>query len=306
MWNAITATAPGAQALFDVTGAGVGAAIARTAGAPAEFTYDNPSTSGDDERLLDDAQDIGFQSATTTWTVSGLEAGIYTTYTYAWAPDNIAYVTTVNGTSVGGAWPGHLQVGITHAVHTFAVAAGGTIVLVLQATAGYGSFNGLQIVKTETPVSWYCFGDGSGTACPCGNAGNLSNGCASATNPMGAHLSGSGLASLAVDTFVLTGTGMSNSSALYFQGTQRVNGGNGFVFGDGLRCAGGAIVRLSTKANVNGSSVYPDVGDLPVSVRGLNAAGNVREYQCWYRSATPFCTPETFNLTNAVEVTWIP
>jgi hypothetical protein len=33
----------------------------------------------------------------------------------------------------------------------------------------------------------------------------------------------------------------------------------------------------------------------------------VRVYQCWYRNADPvFCTVATFNLTNAVQVTWTP
>jgi hypothetical protein len=35
--------------------------------------------------------------------------------------------------------------------------------------------------------------------------------------------------------------------------------------------------------------------------------GCIRTYQCWYRNADPlFCTASTFNLTNGVEVTWIP
>jgi hypothetical protein len=179
-------------------------------------------------------------------------------------------------------------------------------VLTLTATSGYGSFNGLQLVKMQTPVTSYCFGDGSGSACPCANTGQAGNGCASSVNPAGAHLAGSGLASITIDTFVLTGSGMPDSSALYFQGTQRVNGGNGAVFGDGLRCAGGGTVRLKTKPNSGGTSSYPVAGEVPLSVRGANVAGNVRDYQCWYRNAGFFCTSETFNLTNAVELTWIP
>jgi hypothetical protein len=99
---------------------------------------------------------------------------------------------------------------------------------------------------------------------------------------------------------------MPNSSALYFQGTAQTAAGAGVQFGDGLRCVGGTIVRLGTKTNVNGTSSYPGAGDLPVSVRGMNSAGNVRDYQCWYRNAANFCTPTTFNLTNGVEATWTP
>jgi hypothetical protein len=115
------------------------------------------------------------------------------------------------------------------------------------------------------------------------------------------------LASISADTLVLTGSGMPNAAALYFQGTAQVAGGNGAVFGDGLRCVGGTVTRLGTKTNVGGTSQYPEAGDASVSVRGMNAAGNVRDYQCWYRNADPvFCPPATFNLTSAVELTWQP
>jgi hypothetical protein len=105
---------------------------------------------------------------------------------------------------------------------------------------------------------------------------------------------------------VLTGTLMPNSSVLYFQGTAQTAAGAGSIFGDGLRCAGGTIIRLGSKTNVGGSSSYPTVGNVPISIKGANVAGNVREYQCWYRNAAVFCTPSTFNLTNGVETTWSP
>jgi hypothetical protein len=79
----------------------------------------------------------------------------------------------------------------------------------------------------------------------------------------------------------------------------------GSVFGDGLRCAGGVVIRLGTKTNVAGTSSYPS-GSQPISIKGANAAGNVRMYQCWYRNAAAFCTPSTFNLTNGLQATWSP
>ena len=42
---------------------------------------------------------------------------------------------------------------------------------------------------------------------------------------------------------------MPSSSALYFQGTMELAGGLGTAFGDGLRCAGGSVIRLGTKGN---------------------------------------------------------
>ena len=157
-----------------------------------------------------------------------------------------------------------------------------------------------------TSVPAFCSGDGTATACPCGNAGASGNGCASTVSASGAHLAGSGSASMSNDTFVLTGSLMPNSSVLYFQGTSQLNGGAGLVFGDGLRCVAGTILRLGAKTNAGGASSYPGAGDVPISVKGANAAGNLRQYQCWYRNAAPFCTPSTFNLTNGVETTWNP
>lgn len=162
-----------------------------------------------------------------------------------------------------------------------------------------------QIVAAPA-ASAYCFGDGSGTPCPCGNAGLAGNGCASSVNLSGAHLNAAGFASLACDGLVLIGSGMSNAAVLYFQGSQQEASGAGSLFGDGLLCASGSLIRLSSKINVAGISRFPASGDVPVHVRGLINAPQTAEYQCWYRNAAPWCTPATFNTTNGVHVTWVP
>jgi hypothetical protein len=41
-----------------------------------------------------------------------------------------------------------------------------------------------------------------------------------------------------------------------------------------------------------------------VSVRGGVTVPGVRTYQTWYRNASPFCTPSTFNLTNGLSILW--
>jgi len=150
------------------------------------------------------------------------------------------------------------------------------------------------------PPTAYCFGDGTGAACPCANNGAAGNGCASSVNANGGNLASSGTASISADTLTLLGTGMPNSSALYFQGTTQIAS----AFGDGIRCAGGTVIRLGTKQNLGGASQYPTGGDQTISVRGMCAAGDVRNYQCWYRNAAAFCTVSTFNLTNGLNVTW--
>ena len=148
----------------------------------------------------------------------------------------------------------------------------------------------------------FCFGDGTGAACPCANNGTAGNGCANSINANGANLTATGSASIANDTFALQGSGMPNSNALYFQGTTQIAS----AFGDGLRCAGGSVIRLGTKSNVAGASTYPVAGDQTISVRAALVAGDVRNYQVWYRNAAVFCSASTFNLTNGLNVVWQP
>ncbi len=155
------------------------------------------------------------------------------------------------------------------------------------------------------PFPTFCFGDGTGTQCPCGNdsATGSEAGCQSSIGS-GGRLTATGHAALSADTLALHGSQMPNSSALYFQGTTQSAGGAGTVFGDGLRCASGSIVRLGAKVNALGVSGYPGVGEPTVSAKGAITAPGVRTYQVWFRNAAAYCTPSTFNLTNGVEITW--
>jgi hypothetical protein len=177
------------------------------------------------------------------------------------------------------------------------ISAGSTAYLI-RADTGTGS--------TGTP---FCIGDGvtPHTACPCANNSATADavGCLSSL-AIGGKLRGVGNASIGTDTFVLNGSQMPSSSCLYFQGTIQQNAGNGSAFGDGLRCAGGAIIRLKTQTNVAGISSYPAAGDPSIHVKGSVAAPGTRTYQAWYRNAAAFCTVSTFNLTNGLDVTWGP
>jgi hypothetical protein len=172
--------------------------------------------------------------------------------------------------------------------------------------SGYSS-GGAVLWVSSMNGSVLCSGDGSGTACPCGNnaAPGANTGCLSSLG-VGGKLIAAGVPSVSADTLALLGTQMPNTSMLFFQGTAQVNGGLGSAFGDGLRCAGGTVTRLGTKSGVGGAGHYPVAGDATISVKGVDAPGNVRIYQCWYRNAAAFCQPDTFNLTNAVSVTWTP
>ncbi len=171
-----------------------------------------------------------------------------------------------------------------------------------------GAIDAFVRTSPATVGTAYCAGDGSATACPCGNFGSLGSGCASSISAQGGHLFAIGTPSVSADSLVLRGEGMSQSFATYFQGTAQTDGGLGLVFGDGLVCAGGTVIRLGAKLSPGGISSYPAVGDQPVSVRGQIPVGGgvTRAYQGWYRSAAPFCTPSTFNFTNGILVAWQP
>ena len=177
--------------------------------------------------------------------------------------------------------------------------------------AGPGAFLDLQpqdvTIELPAPGTVFCFGDGSGVACPCGN-GSTPAAQAGCLNSLGsaATLRATGAARLSGDTVVLAGAGMPNSSALYFQGTLRQNGGAGAGFGDGLRCAGGSVVRLGTKTNASGGSICPGAGEQPLSVKGAVASPGTRTYQVWYRNSAAYCTASTFNLSNGLELVWAP
>jgi hypothetical protein len=155
-----------------------------------------------------------------------------------------------------------------------------------------------------------CPGDGTAAACPCGNTGGAGRGCRNTVaNSLGGLLRCIGEASVSNDTVMLIGSGMSNTAVgLYIQGTTAAGtNGLGAVFGDGLRCASGVVVRLGIKTASGGTSEYPRTGDVPVSIKGLiPATGATRIYQLWYRDPGPFCTSSTFNLTNGVQVIWTP
>ncbi len=199
---------------------------------------------------------------------------------------------------------------------TFAATLGQTYMLQIGLWPGEVPGIGAFTITTGCPSPVgivYCNGDGvmPHTACPCGNNSAPMDkvGCLWSSG-LGGSLRATGVSSLTDDgdgsaSVLLTGSAMPSSSCLYFQGTTQLSGGNGTVFGDGLRCAGGTILRLDTDTNVGGTSTYPNLSQpLPISVRGAVTTPGTRTYQAWFRNAAAFCTASTFNLTNGVELTW--
>jgi uncharacterized membrane protein len=208
----------------------------------------------------------------------------------------------LNSLGVQGMSPAYTDLGIVSAI-----SGDGNVIVGTGTGFGLGQAASGWVVELHGALhtgTSFCSGDGTGTACPCGNVGISGQGCASSVNTLGAVLGAQGLASVSGDTVVLQGSGMPNSSALYFQGTTQVANGAGSLFGDGLRCAGGSIVRLKAVTNSSGASQYPNAGDPSVSTKGAVTPGT-RTYQVWYRNAAAFCTPSTFNLTNGLSILWV-
>ena len=168
-----------------------------------------------------------------------------------------------------------------------------------------------QAPPSEPGVS-YCNADGSGTTpCPCGNnnngaAGAITGpaGCRNTNNAEGGALRATGTASVGGSTVVLSATNLDpGQPGLYFQADNSINGGNGIAFGDGLRCAGGNVVRLQVRiANASGASSTT----VNIATQGGVAAGQTKRYQNWYRNPTISACGAGFNLTNGYQITWAP
>ena len=155
------------------------------------------------------------------------------------------------------------------------------------------------------------FCPGTVSLCPCSNGPpQAGTGCMNSFG-QGGRLVGNGNAQVTNDTVLLTASGLpTTATIIFFQGDQQVNGGNGAVFGDGLRCVEGpATWRLGVRAALGGQvSLGHGISVDPVlSVRGsVPSAGGTMHYPGWYLNAAPFCTPDGFSLTTADRVTWVP
>jgi len=171
---------------------------------------------------------------------------------------------------------------------------------------GSAAANVLYVLTRDFDVS-ICDGTGASTACPCGNVGLLGRGCDNSFATGGALLDGVGYPSVTADSFALHASGLPpTTSCLFFQGTT-IPESVPAVFGDGLRCVVGTVIRLGTKTSVAGSATYPGITDPLIHVRGsIPTFGGTRFYQAWYRNSAAFCTPSGFNLSNGIKVSWAP
>jgi Tol biopolymer transport system component len=155
---------------------------------------------------------------------------------------------------------------------------------------------------------------GAVIACPCSNPpSGTGRGCDNSSGTGGAILSASGVAYLSTDSLVFTTSGEKpTATSIVMQGDAVA--ANGLVFGQGVRCVGGALERLYTKTAVGGSITAPDLGagDPTVSARSIALgdvilAGQSRWYLVYYRDPVVLggCpAASTFNATQTGRIDW--
>lgn len=184
------------------------------------------------------------------------------------------------------------------------------MILVAHGNAGsQGDIYGARM--DQDPFARFCSpGTNSAIACPCGNAPlAVGLGCNNSVNSGGGWMDAQGSPDL--DTVGITGAGMKpNATCVFLQGALSQQGGVGF--GDGVRCAGGQLLRLAVKTvNGSGNRGFPEPGDPSIKTRCLTLgapinAGETRAYQVYYRDPPSFgcAAPATFNITSALQVRW--
>lgn len=164
-------------------------------------------------------------------------------------------------------------------------------------------------IFADDDIGTFCgtFAASGANLCPCVNGLGAPYGCPNTAHPQwGASLDANGHASVSNDSLHLIAAAMTpGSSILIVQSDHSTTYGT--VFGDGLRCVTGSLVRIrQTQADpAGGFRNYPNLGETPISILGgIPPSGGYRAYQVWYRTVQSFCPNAAFNMTNAVGVYW--
>ncbi len=148
----------------------------------------------------------------------------------------------------------------------------------------------------------FCAGDGTAAACPCGNTGQADHGCAN-SDGSSAHLRARGSSSVLADSLTFEASGIpTGQPALLYTGVNKIQSGQGFTFGDGLRCAGGAVFRLGVQfGGLAGEALW--VSPFPSTPW---TSGTTRHFQVWYRNNPVTACGGGFNLTNGYSLVFTP
>ncbi|MCE9593407.1 MAG: thrombospondin type 3 repeat-containing protein [Planctomycetes bacterium] len=150
----------------------------------------------------------------------------------------------------------------------------------------------------------FCFGDGSGTPCPCGNAGDPGHGCANSATA-GALLYNLGGASVGGGNTDLYSIRLpSGMFGLFYMGTNPMAGGNGVMSYDGLRCVNGFTKRYALQ-NSGAGGVFHLANPAALQPT-LVLAGTTWFFQANYRDNSGSPCSNFANYTNALRIDFLP
>jgi hypothetical protein len=149
----------------------------------------------------------------------------------------------------------------------------------------------------------FCFGDGSGTPCPCGNVSLPGEGCVNSTG-RGALLYNAGSTSVFLDNAApLTIQMKPSKPTMFVMGLGQQNGGNGVVLFDGLLC-----VTVQKRFPIQTSSPTGTAVLLQPVFKsgGLITAGSTWNFQTWFRDTPTSPCGTRANLSNGLAITFTP
>jgi len=161
------------------------------------------------------------------------------------------------------------------------------------------------------PGTAHCFGNAAdGNPCPCGNDNDGTDpkgGCRHDESLAGARLDATGIASVTADSIILHGSrGPASNATLFFQGTNDIDGA-GYTLGDGIRCAGGGVIRLGvvwTDA-AGEASTWPTVITTRSASQGhAISPGETLHYQWWIRDPGGSPCGHDSNTSNGYSIPW--
>jgi hypothetical protein len=310
-WNELdmTGTTFTPNALLDLSGAAATATIEFNKAGAGNLSFDNLLTTGNDESLLDDFNDIGsLTNSKVKYTFAGLLPGDYDVYVYSWAPDqplnyvsNVEVIGGANGIQAcgGNDWTGAHVLGETYVMDTYTSIAGEVIVRITT-NAGFATCNGIQIVYAGT-------GCASNAVNYC-TAGTSANGCQAAMSSVG-----SASVSAAVGFTVMASGVEGAKDGLFFYG-QVGRQANSWGNGTSLQCVTTPVKRGGLLTGSGNAGQCDGTFAQDLNARWCPActhpnhnpvAGQKMQLQLWYRD--PFNTSnQTTSLSDALEVDVCP
>lgn len=153
---------------------------------------------------------------------------------------------------------------------------------------GAGNFTGTMVFDMNTFAGDQFF------VVPSGNPGT--NYCLATPNSTGsaAVASAAGSTSVAANNLTLIAGPVPAQPGLFFYGPNQIQ----ILFGNGFRCVGGTVVRMTVGSPVGGFRNFPV--DLPT----FGITPGTLNFQYWYRD--PAAGGSNFNLSDGLEIVFVP